>query len=116
MRGYPQRVLLGLLAFIAIAAIVGCPHPAPTPVGPPDASDAAPLPPMPPAPSCADACERAALGCPGSRSVCLPICNRLGAAYARCVNAATTCEGPTGLGACDPLHDAPQGKPSVNGR
>ena len=40
MRGFPQRVLLALACFIATAAILGCPHPAPTPVGPPDAADA----------------------------------------------------------------------------
>ena len=105
MRGYPQRVLLSLACFVALAALAGCPPRPNPPIGPPDASDAAPVP--PPAPvSCDTACAHAAAVCPGSASVCGPICNRLGATYARCIGAATACEGPTGLGACDALHGA----------
>lgn len=109
MRGYPQRILLSLAAFVALAALAGCPPRPNPPIGPPDASDAAPA----PAPvSCDTGCANAEKVCPGSGSPCGPACNRVGAVYARCVGAAASCPD---LKACDPLNGA-VGAPQPHGR
>ena len=115
MRGYPQRLLLSLAGFVALAALVGCPPSKPAPRNPPDASDASPVTPPAPPVSCDTACKHAEAICPGAGSPCGPVCNRLGATYARCIGTATACEGPTGLGACDPLHGS-AGTPGPAGR
>jgi hypothetical protein len=118
MRGFPQRVLICLAGFVAIAAILGgCPHPGPAPVTPPDAADASPATMDAARPvSCDTACRHAEKVCPGSGSPCGRPCNRIGAEYARCVNAATGCKGPSGVAGCDPLNGASAGAPHAQGQ
>jgi hypothetical protein len=103
-----QHVLSAVVLTVALGAhLAGCPKPGPAPVvGPPDAADAArPV-------SCETLCRHAEAVCPGSGSPCGPICNRVGATYARCVGVVVDCPG---LNACDPLN-APQGAPKPRGK
>lgn len=119
MRDYIRGMLIG---FVGMVAFVGaCPKPGPAPVNPPpDASDASPRPPIPPpAPpvTCSTACAHAKTVCPTmSDGACASACGRIGSLYARCLLAATACEGSTGLGACDPMHNASAGAPKPTGR
>jgi hypothetical protein len=90
MRGFPQRVLLGLGGLVAIVAVLGgCPKPGPSPVvNPPDASDAAP------AVSCVTACANVSAVCPASANACAGICARVAPVdpgYAGCLAAARGC-------------------------
>jgi hypothetical protein len=108
MRGWPQRILVGLAGTV-ILALLACPSPPnPGPNGPGGAGGSAP----PAIVSCDTGCKHAEKVCPGSGSPCGPACNRTGSVYAACVGAAANC---AALKACDPLN-GPQGAPQPLGR
>jgi hypothetical protein len=85
MRGFAQRILLGILGTVTIA-LLACPAPKP-PVNPtPDASDASQ------AVSCATACPHAASVCPTvNLSTCESLCGRIGTLFAVKLYAASSC-------------------------
>jgi hypothetical protein len=105
MRGFPQRILLSLACFVALAGILACPKPGPTPVvNPRDASDAAPAWNGGPA-TCLDFCRRGAvLKCAWAAdtpagATCVEVCaNNQKAAIApwdlSCRTAASVCDPP----------------------
>ena len=103
MRGFAQRILVGVVGTVVLGLVLACPPSKPPPQNPPDASDAAPAP--PPAPSCGVACQHAEAVCPGSGSPCSNACNRIGAVYATCAAGLVAGSGACGaLNNCDPLN------------
>lgn len=88
MRGFAQRILVGIIGAIALGAIMACPpRPAP-PLGPPDASDGSIAPPA----TCQTACPHAVAVCPTvDKPTCLDICGREPPAYAALLQAAAGC-------------------------
>ena len=114
MRGWPQRVLVGILGTVAIA-LLACPSPPnPGPNGPGGAGGSAPAP--APAPvTCQSACAHAHAVCGTvDASTCLALCPRLPAAFLARLAAATDC---SGVKAADPGAPASQaGSPGPVGR
>jgi hypothetical protein len=85
MRGFAQRILLGLAGTVALA-LIACPAPKPPVNPPPDASDAAP------AASCATACPHAVSVCQTvDLSTCESLCSRIGIPFAVKLAAASDC-------------------------
>ena len=96
MRGFLQRILLGIAGTVVLGAVLACPPSKPPVVNPPDA-DAAPAP--PPLNCAAATGHRAQLGCAdqqGFPALCLSVNDQR---FADCVAAAPSCPAMDG---CDP--------------
>lgn len=82
---------------VALGAILACPKPVPTPVGPADA-DASP-----PAVSCGVACAKAKAVCPSiDQPTCVDLCPRIGGSFAAQLAIATGCPDVKAAGGTGP--------------
>jgi hypothetical protein len=105
MRGFMQRILVGVAGTVVLGIVLACPPSKPPPQNPPDASDAAPSPPPAPTVSCDDACRHADAVCPNSLSPCGNACTRIGPVYATCAAGLVAGAGACpALNNCDPLN------------
>lgn len=87
MRGFLQRIIVGIAGTVALGLIAACPPKPPVNPGP-DVSDAAP--PV----TCSAACDHVGAVCPASRSGCDQRCPRVSTndpGYAPCLLAAASC-------------------------
>jgi len=97
MRGFLQRILLGIAGTVVLGAVLACPPSKPPVVNPPDA-DAAPPPPA--AVNCGPAnSHRQQLGCAdqqGFLALCLSVNDQR---FSNCIAAAPSCPA---MDSCDP--------------
>jgi hypothetical protein len=91
MRGFVQRVVVGVIGTVLLGMIAACPPSKPPPVTP-DASDASPAPAPIAVVTCDAACARAVAVCPSVvPAICGELCNRIGRPFAVKLLAANGC-------------------------